>query len=298
MHCAREKGGKAGLIIGGIMYILPAMLICLLWAYLYAKYGHLPAVQPYIYGIRPATTAIIANAVFKLSRGIFKHIHIAVISLVVLIGSLYGLNEVLLLFAAGILGALYVNRARLYTLVPLPLLFINNSSGKLFFIFLKIGAILYGSGYVLFAYLDDALVQRNHFLTRQQLTDAISVGQITPGPILSSATFAGYLINGTAGAVIATIGIFLPSFVISLFLYRLLHFINRHKTLRDFLDVVNAASVALIAAVAIHMLSDFITEWQTAIILILSLLVVLFTRINAVWLIIFGSCTGYLLSLV
>ena len=121
------------------MYILPAMLICLLWAYLYAKYGHLPAVQPYISGIRPATTAIIANAVFKLSRGIFKHIHIAVISLVVLIGSLYGLNEVLLLFAAGILGALYVNRARLYTLVPLPLLFINNSSGKLFFIFLKMG---------------------------------------------------------------------------------------------------------------------------------------------------------------
>jgi chromate transporter len=297
MHCAHERGGRAGLITAGILYILPATAICLLWAWLYTHYGHLPSVEPFIYGIRPATTAIIAGAVFRLSKGIFKRPHIVVISLIVLAGSLYGMNDVILLLAAGIAGTLYVNRKRFYSFFPLPLLFINNQSTKLFFIFLKIGAILYGSGYVLFAYLDDALVQRNHWLTKQQLTDAISVGQITPGPILSSATFAGYIINGTPGAIIATVGIFLPSFFIAFFLYRLLNFINRHQLLRSFLDIVNGASVALIAAVAVHMFSDFITQWQLVIIFTLSLLAMLFTKLNTAWLVVFGSVTGYLLTL-
>jgi chromate transporter len=133
MHCAREKGGRPGLIIGGIMYILPAMFICLLWAFLYIKYGHLPSVEPFLYGIRPATTAIIVSAVLRLSKGLFKRIDISILSLLVLIGSLYGLNDVALLFGVGIVGALYLNRNKLLVWFPLPLLFINNSSGKLFF---------------------------------------------------------------------------------------------------------------------------------------------------------------------
>lgn len=295
MHCAREKGGRSGLIIGGILYILPAMLLCLLWAYLYTRYGHLPSVEPFLYGIRPATSAIIAGAVFRLSGGVLKRMDIAVISLIVLMGSLCGLNDIALLFGAGLAGTVYLNRKQLAAWFPLPFLVINDSSGKLFFLFFKIGAILYGSGYVLFAYMDEALVQHNHWLTRQQLTDAISVGQITPGPILSSATFAGYLINGTPGAVLATIAIFLPSFFIAFFLYRLLAFINRHALLRNFLDIVNGASVALIAAVAIQMVGGFISQWQSVVILILSLSLVLFTRINLTWIIILGSCAGYLL---
>lgn len=298
MHCAREKGGKAGLIIGGIFYIVPAMIICLLYAYLYSRYGHLPSVEPFLYGIRPATTAIIASAVFRLSKGVFKRVDVTILSAIVLIGSLCGLNDVVLLFGAGIAGAFYTNRKHLMVWFPFPLLFIDNTSSKLFFLFFKIGAILYGSGYVLFAYMDDALVQHNHWLTRQQLTDAISVGQITPGPILSSATFAGYLINGTWGGVLATIAIFLPSFFISLFLYRLLHFINKHKLLRSFLDIVNAASVALIAAVAIQMVGSFISQWQSVVILLLSLWLVLFTKTNTVLLIGLGSVVGYLLTLV
>ena len=297
MHCARAKGGRAGLIIGGIAYILPAMLICLLWAYLYETYGHLPTVEPFLYGIRPATTVIIAMAVYRLSKGVFKQIHLLILSALALIGSLCGFNNTALLFGLGIAGAFYMNRRNLYSFLPMPLLFVNNSTGRLFLIFLKIGAILYGSGYVLFAYMDDALVQNHHWLTRQQLTDAISVGQITPGPILSSATFAGYLINGLPGGVIATVAIFLPSFFISLFLYRLLDFVNRHKLLRNFLDVVNAVSVALIAAVAIQMASGFIGDWRSDAILLLSLAAILLTRMNAVWLIVLGSCGGYVLSL-
>ncbi len=141
MHCAREKGGRAGLIIGGILYILPAMLICLLWAYLYTSYGHLPSVEPFLYGIRPATTAIIASAVFRLSNGLFKRVDIAVITFLVFIGSLCGLNDIALLFGAGFAGALYMNRKQLISLFPLPLLFIDNTSSKLFFLFFKIGAI-------------------------------------------------------------------------------------------------------------------------------------------------------------
>ncbi|HWB26079.1 MAG TPA: chromate efflux transporter [Chitinophagaceae bacterium] len=298
MHCAHEKGGKPALVAGGLCYILPSMVICLLWAVLYTQYGHLPAVQPFLYGIAPATIAVIIKAVFKLSGSIGRRPHIIFLSVLVLAGALCGINEVALLFIAAIAGALFINRKKFYSIFPAPFLFVNASSpGKLFFIFLKIGAILYGSGYVLFAYLDDALVQHNHWLTRQQLTDAISAGQLTPGPILSSATFAGYLIQGTAGALLATAAIFLPSFFIAFFLSRILRFINRHKMLRDFLDVANGASVALIAAVALRMLPAVAMQWQTALIFGLSLVVIFFTKINTGLLIISGGVFGYLLCL-
>lgn len=295
MHCAKEKGGKAGLLLGGILYILPAMLICLLWAYLYSKYGHLPSVEPFLYGIGPATAAIIIGAVLRLAGAVFKEIHIAIISILVLIASLCGLNDVAVLFGAGIIGALYMSRDKLMTWFPIPLLFVDSSSTKLFFIFLKIGAILYGSGYVLFAYMDDALVQHNHLLTSQQLIDSISVGQITPGPVLSSATFAGYLISGTSGAILATVAIFLPSFFIAFFMDHLLAMVNRYTLLRNFLNVVNGASVALIAAVAIQMIAGFVGQWQSVIILLLSLALVVFTKINTAWIIVLGSICGYLL---
>ena len=300
MHCAKERGGKAGLVVGGVLYIVPAVLFCLLWGYLYMRYGHLPGVQPFIYGIRPATTAIICGAVFRLSKNAFKNTRIIILSVIVLLGALYGMNEVVLLFGAGIVGALWRQKGKLYTLVPVPVLIhkaTDVSLQKLFFIFLKIGAILYGSGYVLFAYMDDALVQRNHWLTKQQLTDAISAGQVTPGPIFSSATFAGYVIGSVPGALIASAGIFLPSFIFAFFLHRLLRFVERHAMLRSFLDIVNGASVALIAAVALRMLPDMVLQWQTAMILLLALVGSL-KKMNTAWIIVAGSAAGYLLWLV
>ncbi|HXS36333.1 MAG TPA: chromate efflux transporter [Flavipsychrobacter sp.] len=302
MHCSRVRAGKAGLVLGGLCYILPAVIICLFWASLYTRFNHLPSVQPFIYGIRPATTAIVLGALFRLSKDAFKSRLIILLSLLVLAGSLYGMNEVVLLFSAGIIGTLYLSRSKLYSLMPLPFIIAHKpttiSNPKLFFIFLKIGAILYGSGYILFAYLDDALVQRNHWLTKQQLIDAISVGQITPGPIFSSATFAGYLVSGISGALLATVGIFLPSFFIAFFLHRLLHLVEKHQAIRNFLDIINGASVALIAAVAIHMLSDSITQWQSVVILVITLAATLVRKINVAWLVIFGSVAGYLLAIV
>ncbi len=192
MHCGKERAGRLGLVVAGICYILPAMLICLLFGWFYKRYSALPNVQNFIYGIRPATTALVIGAVFRLwTKTIKNNITLIILCLLVFAGSLYGLNEVLLIIGAGLINCLiYISKNKLtiftgFFFSPI-LLQINTrfADGKLFFIFLKIGAVLYGSGYVLFAYMDEALVRNNHWLSRQQLMDAIAVGQITPGPIL------------------------------------------------------------------------------------------------------------------
>ncbi|WP_119079202.1 chromate efflux transporter [Chitinophaga alhagiae] len=304
MHCGKERGGRPGLIVAGICYILPAMLICLLFGYFYRQYSALPDVQALIFGIRPATTALVIATVIRLSGPTLKRSNtLIVLCLLVFAGSLYGLNEVLLILAAGALNYMvYVSRDKLsfYTgLLFLPYVQ-QNASGfssiKLFSIFLKIGAVLYGSGYVLFAYMDESLVRHHHWLTRQQLMDAIAVGQITPGPILSSATFAGYLINGVPGGVLATIGIFLPSFFISFFLHKILSSARKSQRLRIFLDGLSAASVSVIAVVGLHLLTASVETWRGASILAACLALTLFSKkISTVFIILAGSIGGFLL---
>ncbi|MBS1654100.1 MAG: chromate transporter, partial [Bacteroidetes bacterium] len=170
------------------------------------------------------------------------------------------------------------------------------TDSKLFFIFLKIGAVLYGSGYVLFAYMDEALVQNNHWLSRQQLMDAIAVGQITPGPILSSATFAGYLIGGTTGGILATVGIFLPSFFISFFLHKILSSARKNDKLRLFLNGLSAASISVIAVVGLHLFASSIQQWQgSAILAICLVLTIFFKKLSTVFIILIGSIGGFLL---
>ncbi|MBO9618633.1 MAG: chromate efflux transporter [Niabella sp.] len=304
MHCGKERGGRLGLVVAGICYILPAMLICLLFGYFYQRYSALPNVQDLIFGLRPATTALVIGTVFRLSKKTLKNKTILILLCVlVFAGSLYGLNEVLLIIAAG--GINYFvysakNKLPVFTgLLFTPLLLQLNtrfSESKLFFIFLKIGAVLYGSGYVLFAYMDESLVRHNHWLSRQQLMDAIAVGQITPGPILSSATFAGYLVGGTMGGVIATAGIFLPSFFISFFLHKLLSSSRKSQKLRVFLDGLSAASISIIAVVGLHLFTDAVQQWQSAVVLALCLALMLFIkRLNTVLIILTGSIVGFLL---
>lgn len=304
MHCGKERGGRAGLVVAGICYILPAMLICLLFGYLYQKYSALPNVQDFIFGIRPATTALVIGTVFRLlGKTLKNNTTLIVLCLLVFAGSLYGMSEVLLIIAAG--GINYIahsakRKLPLFTgLFFFPVLLQVNarfSDSRLFLIFLKIGAVLYGSGYVLFAYMDESLVRNNHWLTRQQLTDAIAVGQITPGPILSSATFAGYIINGITGGVIATAGIFLPSFFISFFLHRLLSSARKSEKLRIFLDGLSAASVSIIAVVGLHLFNSSVQQWQGVVILAICLALTLFAkRLSTVIIILAGSVGGFLL---
>ena len=304
MHCGKERGGRLGLIVAGVCYILPAMLICLIFGYFYKQYSALPDVQDFIFGLRPATTALVIGTVFRLSDKTLKRNNMLILlCLLVFAGSLYGMNEVVLIIAAGAINSIvYSTKKKLpvftgFLLSPV-LLQLNTrfSESKLFLIFLKIGAVLYGSGYVLFAYMDESLVRHNHWLTRQQLMDAIAVGQITPGPILSSATFAGYLIGGTMGGVMATLGIFLPSFFISFFLHKLLSSARKSQRLRVFLDGLSAASISIIAVVGLHLFNESIDKWQGGVILGLCLALTLFTkRLSTVVIILIGSLGGFLL---
>ncbi|ANI89406.1 chromate transporter [Arachidicoccus ginsenosidimutans] len=304
MHCGKERSGRLGLVVAGICYIFPAMLICLLFGYFYKRYSALPDVQSFIYGIRPATTALVIGTVFRLwDKTLKNNTVLIVLCLMVFAASLYGMNEVLLILGAGLINYLVYtskNKLNVFTgiLYTPVLLEISNkfSDNKLFLIFLKIGAVLYGSGYVLFAYMDEALVRKNHWLTHQQLTDAIAVGQITPGPILSSATFAGYLINGTTGGILATAGIFLPSFFISFFLHRVLSSARKSQKLRLFLDGLSAASVSIIAVVGYHLFRLSMQDWHEAVIMGVCLALMLFwKKLSTVVIILIGSIGGFLL---
>ena len=308
IHIGHEKGGWKGLIIAGLCFILPAVLITGIFAWLYKEFGQLPEVQPFIYGIKPAIIAIILSAVYPLAKKSLKSIELGLIGFAVLIGSLLNFYEIYLMFGAGFIALFlaYFRNNKLKNInsfLPFTFLeilnagFLSATNSKLFWIFLKIGAILYGSGYVLFAFIDTELVSTG-IITRQQLIDAIAVGQFTPGPVFSSVTFIGYQINGLSGAAISTIAIFLPSFVFVAFLNPLVKKMRSSALFSAFLDAVNVASVAIIISVCFAMGKDSITDWRTILIAILSIaLTFRFRKINSAFIVLGGSIVGYLLTL-
>lgn len=308
IHIGHEKAGWKGLIIAGLCFILPAVFITGIFAALYKEFGQLPEVQPFIYGIKPAIIAIILSAVYPLAKKSLKSIQLGIIGFVVLIGSLFNIYEIYLMFGAGFLAlflAYFRNKKlkSMHSFFPFTFLeiintgFLSVTNSKLFWIFLKIGAILYGSGYVLFAFIDTELVSTG-MITRQQLLDAIAVGQFTPGPVFSSVTFIGYQINGLSGAVISTIAIFLPSFVFVAFLNPLVRKMRSSVLFSAFLDAVNIASVAIIISVCFAMGKDSITDWRTILIAVLSIAITFrYRKINSAFIVLGGSGIGYLLTL-
>lgn len=306
MHCGFERAGWKGLIIAGSCFIFPAVVITAVFAWLYQQYGTLPEVIPFIYGIKPAVIAIIVVAAYRLGKKAAKSVELVVLGTTTLIACLLGLNEIAALFGCGILGwLLYLfkkNKSSLNTIVPLLLLQTGTAIEigilKIFLGFLKIGAILYGSGYVLFAFLDSEMVAHG-WLSRQVLIDAVAIGQITPGPVLSTATFIGWQMHGFWGAVAATLGIFLPSFLFVLLLNPLIPKLRKSKPIGAILDAVNMAAVALIAAVCFAMSKDSLTDWRTLLIAVVSLtLVFIFKKINSAYIVLGGAAAGYLLSLI
>jgi chromate transporter len=309
IHIGHEKGGWKGLVIAGLCFILPAVFITGIFAWLYKKFGQLPEVQPFIYGIKPAIIAIILGAVFPLAKKSLKSTELGIIGLMVLAGSLFNYYEIYLMFGAGFpalfLALIRNNKLKnTQSIFPFTLLQITNTTilstinSKLFWIFLKIGAILYGSGYVLFAFIDTELVTPG-IISRQLLIDAIAVGQFTPGPVFSSVTFIGYQINGLSGAIFSTIAIFLPSFVFVAFLNPMVRKMRNSKLFSTFLDAVNVASVAIIISICFTMGKDSITDWRTIVIALLSIgLTFGYRKINSVFIVLGGSLIGYLLSLI
>jgi len=310
IHIGQERAGWKGLLVSGLCFIFPAVLITGFFAWMYKKYGQLPEIQPFIYGIKPAIIAIILFAVFPLAKKSLKTIELYVIGILVLILSLLNYNELYLLFGAGFL-ALFVfglknkqfqsTNQNFLPFAVLPFSISPNTSisnGSLFLVFLKIGAILYGSGYVLFAFLDSELVTTG-ILSRDQLIDAIAIGQFTPGPVFSSVTFIGYQINDWTGAMLATIGIFLPSFLFVALLHPLVKKMRNSTLFAVFLDAVNVASVAIILAVCVTMGMSTITDWRTICIGLTSIIIAFwFKNSNSSLIVIGGSVLGYLLTLV
>ncbi|MFK7780735.1 chromate efflux transporter [Psychroserpens sp.] len=305
MHCGYERAGKAGLFVAGISFIFPATLITALLAYLYVEYGQLPEVEPFIYGIKPAVLAIIAAAILKLGRKAIKNTELIILGVIVLIACLLGVNEIIALLIGGLFGMLYFY---LKTKAPTDLKSISPififlgvnvtvtkiTSIKLFLIFLKVGAILYGSGYVLFAYLDAELVTTG-ILSRAELIDAIAIGQFTPGPVLSTSTFIGYQLSGFTGALLATSGIFLPSFLFVLILNPFIPRMRNSLILGHFLDSVNVAAVAVMIAVLIVMSRETLIEWQSVTIAVIGIFLTFKTKISTIWTIIIGALLGFLL---
>ncbi|NNL82454.1 MAG: chromate efflux transporter [Winogradskyella sp.] len=305
MHCGYERAGKIGLFVAGISFIFPATIITALLAYLYVEYGQLPEIEPLIYGIKPAVLAIIAGAILKLGKKALKNVELIVIGVVVLTASLLGVNEVLALLVAGVLGMFYfyiksklkstINSvAPIFLFLGLKTTVAKISALKLFLIFLKVGAILYGSGYVLFAYLDAELVTRG-LLTRAELIDAIAIGQFTPGPVLSTSTFIGYQLSGFPGAIAATTGIFLPSFLFVLLLNPFIPRMRKSTILRYFLDSVNVAAVAVMLAVLLIMAKETLIEWQSILIALIAVILTFKTKVSSIWTIVIGAVLGFLL---
>ena len=309
MHCGHERAGIPGLFVAGFSFIFPAVLITGFLAWLYVTYGSLPNVEPFVYGIKPAVLAIIAGAVLKLGKKALKGWELGFLGVLVIAASLLGFNEVTVLLIAGVLGTIYfTSKSKLNdspkSIAPLILLQASSSallkitSVKVFWTFLKVGSVLYGSGYVLFAYLDAELVTAG-WMTQQELMDAIAVGQFTPGPVLSTATFIGYQLTGFWGAVAASLGIFLPSFLFVLLLNPLIPKMRKSKVLGYFLDSVNVAAVAVMAGVLIEMSRVvLINDWRAIVIAVISIGVTFgLKKSNAMWTVLGGSILGYLLLL-
>lgn len=312
IHLGYLRAGWPGLVVAGALFILPAMACVLALAWAYVAYGALPAVGWLLYGIKPVVIAIVVQALWGLGRTAMSGALLAGLGVAVLALYLRGLNEIALLFG----GSLVVVVARraldspaksaallLAPAIDLPALAAqigqaatSYSPTVLFWTFLKIGAVLYGSGYVLLAFLRADFVERLGWLTDQQLVDAVAIGQVTPGPVFTSATFIGYVVGGFPGALLATLAIFLPSFLFVALSGPIIPRLRRSPSAAALLDGLNASSFGLMAGVTVELGRAALVDLPTILIAALALLLLLRTRISSVWLILGGALAGAALN--
>lgn len=332
IHIGYLRAGWMGLVIGGVCFILPAAILVACIAWMYVRFGHLPEVAAVLYGVKPVVIAVILQALWGLGRTAVKTWLLAVAGAICVVLSFMGMNAILILAGTGaVLASLHVarkwteNRAAGHGAVAFVpralwrathvelgrLLPWAGAAGltaalpsmvpgmwPLFLVFLKIGSVVFGSGYVLLAFLRADLVLHRAWVTDAQLVDAVAIGQVTPGPVFTTATFLGYLLRGPVGAVVATVGIFLPAFVLVAISGPLIPFIRRSATAGAFLDGVNVASLALMAAVSYQLGRASIVDWLTVALAIASAILLLRFRINSAWLVLGGALAGIAAHLV
>jgi chromate transporter len=310
IHVGRERAGWPGLLVAGACFILPATLIVLVLAWAYVEYGTTPEAEAFLYGIAPVVISIVAVAIWKLGRTAVKDIPLAIVAVAVIGLAFWGENEIVLIFGTGLVVMVARNAvpaggwrasAVVPWLAPTPLLAAATTEvavtyWRLFLTFLKIGAVLFGSGYVLFAFLQSNFVEDLGWLTQQQLLDAVAIGQLTPGPLFTTATFIGYLVLGVPGALVATVGIFLPSFVFVTITGPLIPRMRRSRWLGAALDGVNVAAIALMVHVTWLLGLDAIVDVPTAVIALVCLILLLVWKPNAVWLLLAGGGAGILVE--
>jgi chromate transporter len=324
----------AGLAVAGASFIVPAALLTAAVAWAYVRFGAMPLTASLLAGVKPAVLAVIAIAVWRLGKGSVRNAWLAVLGAVALVAFLRQVSPLLVLAGGGLIGILVhgIDRLKKGGLKKstredatklfagligvknwfLPSILFSGFSGvlpsilappakrvplaQLGWFFLKVGAILYGGGYVLFAFVEQGLVRDHHWLTQQQVLDAIAIGQFTPGPVLSTATFIGYLLGGAWGAAIATVAIFLPSFLYVAILGPILPKVRRSPWMAAFLDSVNVCAVALMAGVTIKLAGDALHGWPMWVIGVTALAVLWKWKINPAWVVLGGGLGGLLVA--
>jgi len=301
IHIGYLCAGWRGLLIAGCCFILPAAMMVTGLGWLYLHFGKLPAMAGVLYGIKPVVIAVVLQALWSLGRTAVKTMFLGFVAVLSLLLYVFGLHPLLLLLLAGGIACVPALRASRVSLSVLPFATIGGgilastasfSLSSLFLVFLKLGATVFGSGYVLLAFLRADLVTHRGWLTDAQLVDAVAVGQVTPGPVFTTATFIGFILGGIRGAVVATVGIFLPAFLLVAVSGPLVPRIRKSRIVGAFLDGVNVASLALMAAVSWQLGRVSLVDTATVLLAAASLIALVRFRVNSAWLVLLGATIG------
>jgi chromate transporter len=297
IHVGKRQAGWPGLLVAGACFILPATFMVWALAAAYVRYGRLPAALGVLAGVKPVVIAVVVQALWLLGRTALATRLTRAAALLALLAAAVGVHELAVLFGTGAAVMVLKRRKSVPPLAVAPLLLavavpVPFDVTTLFLTFLKTGALLIGSGYVLLAFLRADFVERLGWLTEAQLVDAVAVGQVTPGPVFTTATFVGYVLGGSAGAVAATVGIFLPAFFFVAVTAPLVPRLRRSAPAGGFLDGVNAASIALMALVTLQLAGSAIRGPFSAALAALSAVLLLRFKVNAAWLVVGGALLG------
>jgi len=313
IHIGQQRAGWAGLVVAGACFIFPAAAIVLIIAWAYVRFGAMPQAVGLLYGVKPVIIAVVLQALWGLGRTAIKSRILAAIAIVGLTASMLDVNDMVVLLGGGVVMLAiraFEDRSRVRaTIAAIPTVATRASALKgaalaatavavpfslitLFLFFLKVGAVLFGSGYVLLAFIRTDLVDRLRWLSEAQLLDAVAVGQVTPGPVFTTATFIGYILGGFRGAVVATLGIFIPSFFFVSISGPLIPHLRRSRLAGAFLDGVNVGAWALMAAVTLFLARAAIVDVTTMILAASSTFILIRYRVNSAWLVLGGGLVG------
>jgi chromate transporter len=297
IHVGLRVAGPVGLVVAGACFIVPAALITLAIAWAYVRFGRMPSALGFLYGVKPVVVAVVAQAIFELARKAIKTRALLLLAVAAALASALGVHELIVLAMAALVAMVGVRPASAATIVLLPKSALAAPPlAKVFLTFAKTGSVLFGSGYVLLAFLRSDLVQRLGWLTEAQLVDAVAAGQMTPGPVFTTATFVGYVVAGKAGALVATLGIFLPAFVFVALTAPLIPRLRSSAVTSRLLDGVNVASLALMAVVAVRLAMGSLVDPLTVGLAVLALVLLVRFKVNSAWLVLAAGLVGWLVA--